>query len=45
MLRLRQLALEFMEWEGGIGRWKILGEKYKAAVVWREIKLKRDKVK
>ena len=44
LLGLRPLALEFMEWEGGIGRWKIPGGKYKAAAVWREIRPRRDKV-
>ena len=44
MLGLRPLALEFMEWEGEIGRWRIPGEKYKTTAVWREIRSRRDKV-
>ena len=41
---LRTIALEFREWEGGIGRWKISGQKYKVSAVWRVIRPKKAKV-
>ena len=43
-MKLRSSACDFVELNNGNERWKIAGEKYKAAEVWSAIRPKKGKV-
>ena len=44
LMKMRSIAQEFIEMKDGRERWKLTGEKYKAAEVWSVIRLKKAKV-
>ena len=43
-MNLRPLALQFVEWDNGVAKWKIAGRKYKTSAVWESIRPKQGKV-
>ena len=44
LMKLRSFAQEFIEIKDGKERWKLTGEKYRAAEVWSVIRPKKSKV-
>ena len=43
LLQLRTWANRFVDWQNGTGVWKMQDDKYKAVVVWNEIRPRKDK--